>query len=90
MTERVHALMTAGASAILLAGVVLSAMQGVHIVNTARRPRTRTRGMAEMVEPPASRTGLTRILCVVVFIVMFAALLYAGWIGASNFSRIHV
>jgi hypothetical protein len=37
---RVHALMTAGASAILLAGVVLSAAQGVHIVSTARRSRT--------------------------------------------------
>jgi hypothetical protein len=37
---RVHALMTAGASAILLAVVVLSAAQGVHIVSTARRSRT--------------------------------------------------
>ena len=43
-----------------------------------------------MVDSPASRTGLTRILCVVVFIVMVAAVLYAAWIGVSNFSRIHV
>jgi hypothetical protein len=33
---------------------------------------------------------LTRLLCVVIFIVMLAALVYAGWIGVSNFSRIHV
>ena len=33
---------------------------------------------------------LTRALCVVVLIVMFAAVVYAAWIGASNFSRIHV
>ena len=78
--------MTAGASAILLAG----AAQGVHVVSNARRSRTRTRGMAEMVNSSASRTGLTRILCVVVFIVMVVAVLYAAWIGVSNFSRIHV
>ena len=49
-----------------------------------------TRGIAEMAESPVVRSGLTRILCVVVFIVMFAALIYAAWIGVSNFSRIHV
>jgi hypothetical protein len=35
-------------------------------------------------------TGLTRALCLVVFAVMLAALAYAVWIGASNYSRIHV
>lgn len=43
-----------------------------------------------MAESPILRSGLTRILCLVVFIIMFAALIYAGWIGVSNFSRIHV
>ena len=43
-----------------------------------------------MEDAPGLGTGLTRILCVVVFIVMFAALVYAAWIGVSNFSRIHV
>ena len=42
------------------------------------------------VESAAPGTGLTRALCVVVFIVMFAAIVYAAWIGVSNFSRIHV
>ena len=32
----------------------------------------------------------SRALCVVVFIVMLAALVYAAWIGVGNFSRIHV
>jgi DNA-binding transcriptional regulator of glucitol operon len=41
-------------------------------------------------EPPGLRTGLTRALCIVVFVVMLAALLYAAWIGVSNYSRIHV
>ena len=41
-------------------------------------------------ESPALGTGLTRALCLVVFIVMLAALLYAAWIGVSNYSRIHV
>ena len=43
-----------------------------------------------MVDSPVLQSALTRILCVVVFIVMFAALIYAAWIGVSNFSRIHV
>ena len=43
--------------------------------------------MAEALVPG---TGLSRALCVVVFIVMLAALVYAAWIGVSNFSRIHV
>ena len=36
------------------------------------------------------RTGLTRALCIIVFIVMLAALFYAAWIGISNYSRIRV
>lgn len=43
-----------------------------------------------MVESPPSPTILTRTLCIVVFVVMFAAVVYAAWIGISNFSRIHV
>jgi len=80
--------MIASASAILPANVVLSAVQCAcreHQSVIHQGPE-----MAEIVDSPASRTGLTKILCVVVFIVMFAALLYAGWIGVSNFSRIHV
>jgi hypothetical protein len=81
--------MIASASAILPANVVLSTVQ---CECREHRQSVIQRGpeMAEIVDSPASRTGLTRILCVVVFIVMFAALLYAGWIGVSNFSRIHV
>ena len=41
-------------------------------------------------ESPRLRNGLTRALCIVVFIVMLAALAYAAWIGISNYSRIHV
>lgn len=43
-----------------------------------------------MPEPPAFPTGLTRLLCIVIFIVMLASLLYAGYMGITNFSRIHV
>ena len=43
-----------------------------------------------MAESRGVRAGLTRVLCVVVFIVMLAALVYAAWIGVTNFSRIHV
>ena len=39
---------------------------------------------------PVLRTDLTRALCILVFIVMLAALVYAAWIGVANFSRIHV
>jgi hypothetical protein len=41
-------------------------------------------------QTPALGTGLTRALCLVVLVVMFAALVYAAWIGVSNYSRIHV
>jgi hypothetical protein len=43
-----------------------------------------------MAESQVLGTGLTRALCAVVFIVMLVALVYAAWIGVSNFSRIHV
>jgi hypothetical protein len=33
---------------------------------------------------------VTRLLCVVILVLMLAALIYAGWIGVTNFSRIHV
>lgn len=33
---------------------------------------------------------LTKLLCAVILLVMLAALVYAGWIGVSNYSRIHV
>ncbi len=42
------------------------------------------------VETPVQGTGLTRSLCLVVFIVMAVAVVYAGWIGVINYSRIHV
>lgn len=42
------------------------------------------------VDSPVLGTGLTRALCIVVFIVMFAAVVYGAWIGIINFSRIHV
>jgi hypothetical protein len=41
-------------------------------------------------ESPHLRRGLTRALCIVVFVVMLAALAYAASIGISNYSRIHV
>ena len=37
--------------------------------------------MAESLVPG---TGLSRALCVVVFIVMLAALVYAAWIGVAT------
>ena len=43
-----------------------------------------------MADSRAIPTALTRLLCVVIFIVMLAALVYAGWIGVTSFSRIHV
>ena len=43
-----------------------------------------------MADSPAIPTSVTRLLCIVIFIVMLAALLYAGWIGAASYSRIHV
>jgi len=43
-----------------------------------------------MDDSAAFPTSVTRLLCIVIFIVMLAALVYAGWIGVSNFSRIHV
>jgi len=36
------------------------------------------------------KTGLTRSLCIIVFVVMLAALVYAAWIGVGNYARIHV
>ena len=41
-------------------------------------------------EAPVQGTGLTRLLGVLVLVVMAAAVVYAGWIGVINFSRIHV
>ena len=41
-------------------------------------------------DSPGLGTGLTRVLCIVVFVVMLAAVVYAAWIGISNYSRIHV
>jgi hypothetical protein len=43
-----------------------------------------------MADSPALPTSVTRLLCVVIFVVMLAALVYAGWIGVTNFSHIHV
>ena len=43
-----------------------------------------------MTDSPALPTSLTRLLCVVIFLVMLLSLIYAGWIGISNYSRIHV
>ena len=56
----------------------------------ARRIAEMTRGVADMAESRVVGAGLTRVLCVVVFIVMLAAFVYAAWIGVTNFSRIHV
>jgi len=40
---------------------------------------------------PASRSRtLVRTLCVVVFVTMIVAVIYAAWICVSNFSRIGV
>jgi len=40
---------------------------------------------------PASRAHpLTRTLCLVIVLIMVAAVIYAGWIGILNFSRIGV
>ena len=41
-------------------------------------------------ESPLLNTRLTRALCLVVFLVMLTAVLYAAGIGISNYSRIHV
>jgi hypothetical protein len=38
----------------------------------------------------SSAHGLQRLLCLVVLLLMLLATLYAGWIGAVNFSRIRV
>lgn len=35
-------------------------------------------------------TPLTRVLCIVIFAVMLAAIVYAGYIGIINYARIHV
>lgn len=40
---------------------------------------------------PGSRSHtVVRTLCVVVFVIMIVAVIYATWIGVSNFSRIGV
>ena len=39
---------------------------------------------------PARYASLTRTLCIVVLVIMTAALVYAGWIAISNYSRIAV
>jgi hypothetical protein len=41
-------------------------------------------------ESTVHNTRLTRALCIVVFLVMLTAVLYAAWIGVTNYSRIHV
>ena len=40
--------------------------------------------------PAIGNTALTRALCAFIVIIMIAAVLYAAWIGISNFSRIGV
>ena len=43
------------------------------------------------VASPDSRSyPLTRTLCLVIVLIMVAAVIYAGWIGILNFSRIGV
>jgi hypothetical protein len=39
---------------------------------------------------PARYASLTRALCLVVLAIMTVALVYAGWIAISNYSRIGV
>jgi hypothetical protein len=40
---------------------------------------------------PDSRSyPLTRTLCLAIVLIMLAAVIYAGWIGILNFSRIGV
>jgi hypothetical protein len=39
---------------------------------------------------PARYASLTRPLCLVVLAIMTVALVYAGWIAISNYSRIGV
>jgi flagellar basal body-associated protein FliL len=40
--------------------------------------------------PSIGNPALTRALCVVIVVLMIAAVLYTLWIGISNFSRIGV
>ncbi len=40
--------------------------------------------------PPLGSTALTRALCVLIVVIMIAAVLYTAWIGIINFSRIGV
>jgi hypothetical protein len=51
---------------------------------------TRSWEVVAMLQSLPMSTNLTRTLCIVVFVVMFAALIYAAWIGVGNYSRIHV
>jgi hypothetical protein len=43
-----------------------------------------------MLDTPVLATPVTRLLCIVILVVMLAALVYAGYIGVINFARIHV
>jgi hypothetical protein len=40
--------------------------------------------------PSIGKTALTRTLCAIVVVIIIVAVLYAAWIGISNFSRIGV
>ena len=42
------------------------------------------------VSPGSRSPTLVRTLCVVVLVIMIVAVIYAMWIGVSNFSRIGV
>jgi hypothetical protein len=43
-----------------------------------------------VVSPASHSYPLTRTLCLVIVLIMVAAVIYAGWIGILNFSRIGV
>ena len=40
--------------------------------------------------PSVGDTALMRALCAIVVVIIIVAVLYAAWIGVSNFSRIGV
>ena len=42
------------------------------------------------VSSPPANTALTRALCMLIVVIMVAAVIYTAWIGISNFSRIGV
>ncbi len=60
------------------------------VVDVLARLDAIVRKLFLMLQSLPMTTGLTRTLCIVVFVVMFAALIYAAWIGVENYSRIHV